>query len=1151
MIIQPPPNITGSLHLGHAQRTTVEDLMVRHARMVGHPALFLPGLDHASIAAQFVLDGILAKEGESRASLGRERYLARMETFVAETRQVILMQQRRLGGSCDWGRLRYTMDEVSAKAVRVAFERLYRDDLAYRTEALINWCPGCKTSVSDLEVIPTPETGTLWRVRYHLIDEGTGEPDPGATITVATTRPETILGDTAVAVHPDDPRYAALVGRRVRIPFVERDVPIIADAVVDPAFGTGAVKITPAHDHDDHETGLRHGLAAPTILDDEARVAGTGTEFDGLDRYEARAGIVAALEASGDLAGQQAHEMVIGRCQRSDDVVEPRLKTQWFIRTKPLADTALEATRSGETAILPPRFEKTWEHWMTNIRDWNVSRQLWWGHRIPAWYCPDGHVTVTSAPDGPDACEVCRRPARELVQDPDIFDTWFSSGLWPFSTLGWPDPTEDYRRYYPGTVMETGYDILFFWVARMMMLGLHLTDAAPFRTIYLSGLIRDPYGQKMSKTKGNTVDPLGTIDDVGADALRFAMVHGTTPGNDQRFGPAKVEHARNFANKLWNATRYVLGARPATIPDDAERRLPDATHLGPADRWVLSRAAATVAAVDRAMADFNFGEVTRLLYDAIWSEYCDWGLELAKVRLADDQPKPGGARGHLVGAGGGARHVPAPAPSGDAVHHRAAVAGAAAPGRRPGPVDRRPLAGRNGPRRDRRGRGRRARGPRAGDPQRPRRREGRARRLAAPRRVRRARARPRAGVVATGDRAARTRSPAAPPPHPRGPPRDRRRDRRAGRDRGPGRGDRRPPDRRSRRRGRGPSEAREGARGHRAPARGRPCAARERRVHVEGASGDRRGRARERGGARRPGRAPARPARTLSGATRVDRPSRVRRPGSPSLHAGAATICPSCPLASGGAVPLEFLKRRGGDADQPAQASTAKVAPGVPEEVVAQEYQLKLYYAGKSSEGVRLKAGPRALAELPSMLAGIAKSDVEVVEPLPLEFSQALPSIVRPSEAMQWLNAHHQLNPVTRHALVVLESIDAIDLAFDTFACGLLDGETDTSDYPEYNAVVGGVASHWDEATGDMIVRAVVGWGGRGVRGDTDRIASRILGGLLTNILANQFALGLTAVERPVPAAGRGGLVCAHCGFASGHERAFYCPKCGMRLLRG
>ena len=635
VIIQPPPNVTGSLHLGHAQRTTVEDLMIRHARMLGRPSLFLPGLDHASIAAQFVLDGILAREGETRASLGRDGYLDRMHTFIEATKAVILTQQRRVGGSCDWGRLRFTMDEVSGRAVREAFLRLYRKGLAYRAEALVNWCPGCRTSVSDLEVLPTPETGTLWSVRYHLIDEATGLPDPDATITVATTRPETILGDTAVAVHPDDPRYAAIVGRAVRIPFVERDVPVIADAVVDPAFGTGAVKITPAHDHDDNETGRRHGLAMPTILDDAARITNTGTPYDGLDRYEARAAMLADLAARGDLEGEQAHEMVIGKCQRSGDVVEPRLKTQWFVRTAPLAEAALEATRSGRTRILPERFEKVWEHWMTGIRDWNVSRQLWWGHRIPAWYCPDGHATVSAETDGPPACETCGRPAAELAQDPDIFDTWFSSGLWPFSTLGWPDQTEDVRRFYPGSVMETGYDIIFFWVARMMMLGIELVGDAPFHTVYLSGLIRDPYGQKMSKTKGNTVDPLATIDELGADALRFAVVHGTTPGNDQRFGSAKVENARNFANKLWNATRFVLGARPVSIPDDAERRLPDPAHLGPAERWVLSRAAATTSAVDRAMADYGFGEVTRLLYEAIWSEYCDWGLELAKVRLND------------------------------------------------------------------------------------------------------------------------------------------------------------------------------------------------------------------------------------------------------------------------------------------------------------------------------------------------------------------------------------------------------------------------------------------------------------------------------------------------------------------------------------
>ena len=637
-IIQPPPNVTGSLHLGHAQRTAVEDLLIRHARMRGHRTLFLPGLDHASIAAQFVLDGILAKEGESRQSLGRDRYLERMRAFSESTKPIMLGQQRRVGASADWSRLRYTMDEVSAKAVRVAFERLYRDGLAYRTEALVNWCPGCRTSVSDLEVVSTPETGSLWTVRYHLIDEVTGapDPDPAATITVATTRPETILGDTAVAVHPGDDRYRALVGRRVRIPFVERDVPIIADEVVDRAFGTGAVKITPAHDPDDYATGKRHDLPAPTILADDATIADTGTPFDGLDRYEARRRIVAALRERGDLEGERPHEMVIGRCQRSNDVLEPRLKTQWFVRTGPLAARALEATRSGRTRILPEFFEKTWEHWLTDIRDWNVSRQLWWGHRIPAWYCPDGHVSVSADPAGPAACEVCGRPSEELIQDPDIFDTWFSSGLWPFSTLGWPDATDDLATYHPTSVMETGYDIIFFWVARMMMLGLQLTGREPFHTVYLSGLIRDPEGQKMSKTKGNVVDPLGVIDETGADALRFALIHGAAPGQDQRFGQAKLENARNFANKLWNATRFVVSSRPSTIPADATRRLPDPADLGPAERWIRSRASATVEAVDAAMTDYAFGEVTRVLYDAIWNEFCDWGLEFAKVHLADE-----------------------------------------------------------------------------------------------------------------------------------------------------------------------------------------------------------------------------------------------------------------------------------------------------------------------------------------------------------------------------------------------------------------------------------------------------------------------------------------------------------------------------------
>ena len=636
VVIQPPPNITGALHLGHALTLTLEDVMVRHARMRGHPTLWLPGLDHASIAAQYVLDKIIAADGETRESLGRERYLERMWEFINTTREIMLGQERRLGASADWSRLRFTMDEGSARAVRVSFTRLHRDGLAYRTEALVNWCPGCRTSVSDLEVIPTPETGTLWTIRYHLIDESTGSPDPNAWIAVATTRPETILGDTAVAVHPDDARYRAIVGRKARIPFVERDVQVITDEVVDPSFGTGAVKITPAHDRDDYATGRRHELPMINVIADDGAINEAGDGYAGLDRYEARRRIVADLEARADLEAARPHEMLIGRCQRSNDVIEPRLKTQWFIRTGPLAEQALHATRDRETTIVPPRFEKVWEGWLTNIHDWNVSRQLWWGHRIPAWYCPDGHVTVSSDPDGPPACETCARPAAELTQDPDIFDTWYSSGLWPFSTLGWPDQTDDLRRYYPGAVMETGYDIIFFWVARMMMLGIHVMGEVPFETVYLHGLVKDPVGKRMSKTRGNVVDPLEAIDLSGADALRFALVHGTSPGNDQKFRDERLEDGRNFANKLWNAGRFVLGARPASIAADARRVAPDPAHLGPAERWILSRAEAAREAADRAMGDFAFGEVTRTLYEAIWSGYCDWGLELAKVRLADE-----------------------------------------------------------------------------------------------------------------------------------------------------------------------------------------------------------------------------------------------------------------------------------------------------------------------------------------------------------------------------------------------------------------------------------------------------------------------------------------------------------------------------------
>ncbi|HKZ90527.1 MAG TPA: valine--tRNA ligase [Candidatus Limnocylindrales bacterium] len=637
VVIMPPPNVTGALHLGHAARSATEDLMIRRARMQQRPVLWLPGVDHASIAAQWVLRRVLADEGTTPERLGRERYLERMWRFMDETRPVIMAQQRRLGSSADWSRERFTMDKGSARAVRVAFTRLYEDGLAYRGQKLVNWCPGCGTSISDLEVIGTPEEGTLWSIRYHLLPEGAA---PGAaasaneTITVATTRPETILGDTAVAVHPDDARYARLVGRTVRIPFVDRDVPIIADASVDLEFGTGAVKVTPAHDHTDFATGLRHGLPRVDIMTDAADMNEEAGPYAGLSREEARLRVLADLEASGDLVAATPHQLAMGRCQRSDDVVEPRLKTQWFIDVKPMAARAMGAVRERRTRFVPERFEKVFFDWLENIHDWNVSRQLWWGHRIPAWYCPDGHVTVSDVETGPGRCLECS--SGELVQDDDTFDTWFSSGLWPFSTLGWPDETHDLRTYYPTSVMETGHDILFFWVARMMMLGEWLTNQEPFSVVYLSGLIRDPYGKKMSKTKGNVIDPLAIMDEIGADALRFALVHGAAPGADLSLGPSRLEGARNFANKLWNAARFVLGSRPAELPADAVLGLPERERLGPAEHWILWRCHETVRDAEAAYSSYQFAEAARILHVAIWSEYCDWYLEMAKVRLGPD-----------------------------------------------------------------------------------------------------------------------------------------------------------------------------------------------------------------------------------------------------------------------------------------------------------------------------------------------------------------------------------------------------------------------------------------------------------------------------------------------------------------------------------
>jgi valyl-tRNA synthetase len=640
VITQPPPNVTGALHLGHALTATVEDVLIRFHRMLGDDTLWVPGVDHASISAQFVLDRIIAEEGETRRSLGRERYLERMWAFMDSTREIIGRQHRRLGASLDWTRARFTMDAGSARAVRVAFKRLWDAGLAYRGEAIVNWCPRDLTTISDLENIHREETGTLWTIRYHL-ERADGTPDPDAWISVATTRPETLLGDVAVAVHPEDDRYRALIGRHAILPFLGRRLPIIADEAVEREFGTGAVKVTPAHDPDDYAMSRRHALDAVTVLDDEARINASGGEFARLDRYEARRQIVERLREAGDMEMERPHQMVVGRCDKCDTVVEPRLSVQWFIHVKPLADRALASVREGRTRILPAHFEKVYAHWMENIHDWAVGRQLWWGHRIPAWYCPDGHITVSDAEAGPDACAECGRPASALTQESDIFDTWFSSALWPFSTLGWPDDTPDMRRFYPTSVMETAYEILFFWVARMMMMGLFCTDAEPFHTVYLHGIVRDPYGQKMSKTKGNVVDPLEMIETIGADALRFALVSGNAPGVDQRLTDAKLTGGRNFTNKLWNAARFVLGARPDA--DDGGRAATDpagAAEPTLAERWIRSRLAEVTERATRQLSELDIAGYVATAYDFAWSDYCDWFLEMAKVELRDPDASP-------------------------------------------------------------------------------------------------------------------------------------------------------------------------------------------------------------------------------------------------------------------------------------------------------------------------------------------------------------------------------------------------------------------------------------------------------------------------------------------------------------------------------
>jgi valyl-tRNA synthetase len=622
-IVIPPPNVTGSLHMGHALDHTFMDALIRRRRMQGHTTLWLPGMDHAGIATQNVVERELAKDGLSRHDLGREAFVERVWQWKASSGGKILGQMRRLGDSVDWSRERFTMDEGLSRAVQTIFKRLYDDGLIYRAERIINWCPRCLTALSDIEVDHSDTDGELVSIRY-----GDGED----SVVVATTRAETMLGDTAVAVHPDDQRYAHLVGREIDLPLSGRRIPVVADPHVDPEFGTGAVKVTPAHDPDDFEIGRRHSLPSITIMDERGVITAHGP-FEGLDRFEARPAVLDALREQGRVVKEvRPYVHAVGHCSRCGTTVEPRLSLQWFVKVEPLAKAAGDAVRDGRVRIHPAELAGRYFDWVDNMHDWCISRQLWWGHRIPVWYSGDGEVRALGPGDAPPTGDGWR-------QDPDVLDTWFSSALWPFSTLGWPDDTADLRRFYPTSVLVTGYDILFFWVARMMMFGLYAmkdadpAQAVPFRVVALHGLVRDQYGRKMSKSRGNTVDPLDWIDRFGADATRFTLARGSSPGGDVAVSEEWVIGARNFCNKLWNATRFAL-LNGATVP----AALPERASLTVADRWILSRLAAVTAEVDALFEDYEFGKLCETLYHFAWDEVCDWYLELAKSAL----PGPAG-----------------------------------------------------------------------------------------------------------------------------------------------------------------------------------------------------------------------------------------------------------------------------------------------------------------------------------------------------------------------------------------------------------------------------------------------------------------------------------------------------------------------------
>ncbi len=631
VIIMPPPNVTGELHLGHALTATLEDIMVRWHRMKGEPTLWLPGVDHAGIATQVVVEQRLAEEGLDRHKLGREKFIERVWEWVKKSRQSITSQHQRLGASCDWTRERFTLDEGPSRAVRTAFVRLYNKGLIYRGERIINWCPRCQTALSDLEVQHKDVTGNLYYLRYPMAD-GDG------FVTVATTRPETYLGDTAVAVNPDDGRFKALVGKKVVLPVIGRVIHIIADSAVDLTFGTGAVKITPGHDPVDFEMSERQRLPVINILNPDGTMNEQAGPYAGLDRFVCRQKVLADFKKAGLLEKIEPHHHSVGHCDRCQTMIEPEVSKQWFVKVPPLAEVAIKAVTGGRIVIVPERFTKVYLNWMENIRDWCISRQLWWGHRIPVWYCQKcGELTV--AVDEPSTCSHCG--SKDIVQDPDVLDTWFSSALWPHSTLGWPEDTGDLRYFYPTSVMETGYDILFFWVARMIMMGLEDTGDIPFHTVYLHGLIRDEKGEKMSKMRGNVLNPTDAIEEYGTDALRFAVTTGTSPGNDINIGPHRLEAGRNFANKMWNAARFVFQSLEAKPIESGALAQLAVKRPGPVeDRWILSRLNHLVSNVDGLMSNFQFGEAERQIHDFFWGEFCDWYIEIAKIRLSRSDSSP-------------------------------------------------------------------------------------------------------------------------------------------------------------------------------------------------------------------------------------------------------------------------------------------------------------------------------------------------------------------------------------------------------------------------------------------------------------------------------------------------------------------------------